>query len=68
MMVNLYVARKEKKLKQSDVARLLNIHAVTYSRKERGDLEFTLSEAFILANFFETTVDSLFADRNTRIY
>lgn len=67
IMVNLYVARKEKQLKQTEVARLINIHSTTYSKKERGELDFTLSEAFILADFFETTVDSLFADRKAII-
>lgn len=62
-MMSLYVARKENNLKQRDIARLLNMHEVTYSRKERGELDFTLSEAFILADYFNTTVDVLFADR-----
>ncbi|PJO45137.1 helix-turn-helix transcriptional regulator [Lysinibacillus xylanilyticus] len=60
MYVNLYVARKENKLNQKDVAKELGIHSVTYSRKEAGDKEFTLSEAFKLAEIFETTVDELF--------
>lgn len=60
---NLFVARKENKLKQRDIASLLNMHEVTYSRKERGEVDFTLNEAFILADFFKTTVDVLFADK-----
>lgn len=60
MHYKLFVARKENRLHQTDVARVLGIHAVTYSRKETGDKEFTLSEAFKLAEMFETTVDELF--------
>ena len=60
MHYKLYVARKENKLKQIDVARKLDIHSVTYSRKETGEKEFTLSEALKLAEIFETTVDELF--------
>lgn len=60
MHYKLYVARKENKLKQKDVARKLDIHSVTYSRKETGEKEFTLSEALILAEMFDTTVDELF--------
>lgn len=60
MHVNLYVARKENRLKQKDVARELGIHSVTYSRKETGEKEFTLSEALKLAEMFDTTVDELF--------
>lgn len=57
---NLYVARREKRLKQKDVAKLLHIHAVTYSRKERGELDFTLNEAFILSDYFNIPLDDLF--------
>lgn len=56
----LYIARKESKLNQKDVARKLGIHSVTYSRKEKEVLDFTLSEAFLLAEMFETTIDELF--------
>ena len=58
---NLYVARKENELKQKEVAKRLMIHSVTYSRKERGELDFTLKEAFVLAELFETTVEQLFS-------
>ena len=57
---NLYIARRENKLKQKDVAKELGIHVCTYSRKETGEKEFTLSEAFKLADMFNTTVDELF--------
>lgn len=61
MYYKLYVARKEKNLKQKDVARIVKMHSVTYSRKEREELDFTLKEAFVLADLFETTVDELFS-------
>ena len=57
---NLYIARKENRLKQSDVAKKLHIHAVTYSKKESGKLEFTLSEAFALSELFQSPVENLF--------
>lgn len=60
MHYKLYVARKENRLKQIDIARKLDIHSVTYSRKETGEKEFTLSEALSLAEMFNTTVDELF--------
>lgn len=60
MYVNLYVARKENKLNQKDLAKELGIHSVTYSRKETGEKEFTLTEALKLADLFDTTVDELF--------
>lgn len=57
----LYVARRENRLKQAEVAKKLMIHRVSYSRKERGEQDFTLNEAFILAKLFNTTVDQLFS-------
>lgn len=58
---NLYVARRENRMKQTEVAKKLMIHRVSYSRKERGEQDFTLNEAFILAKLFNTTVDQLFS-------
>lgn len=60
MQHSLYVARRENRLKQRDLAKVLNIDPVTYQRKESGKAVFTLPEAFILANHFEMTVDELF--------
>lgn len=60
MHYRLFVARKENKLDQKDVAKELGIHRVSYSRKETEDKEFTLSEALKLADLFDTTVDELF--------
>lgn len=57
---NLYIARKEKKMKQREVAKRLGIHSVTYSRKERGELDFSLKEAFALSRIFEISVEQLF--------
>ena len=60
MHYRLYVARRERRLKQKHVADHLQIHSATYNRKENGVAEFTLSEAFALANYFGSTVDELF--------
>lgn len=60
MHIKLYIARKEKRLKQKDLADKLAIHPVTYSRKERGELDFTLTEAFILSDFFNIPIQELF--------
>lgn len=58
----LYIARREKNLKQKEVADLLHINSTTYYRKENGISEFTLSEAFTLSALFETSVDKLFGN------
>ncbi|MGL5725891.1 helix-turn-helix transcriptional regulator [Cetobacterium sp.] len=57
---NLTAYRKLYRLKQEDVAELLNISDVSYSFKETGKRDFKLSEAKILADYFKTTVDELF--------
>lgn len=56
----LYIARRENRLKQVDMAKILKITNVTYSRKETGISEFTLQEALTLAEHFGLTVDELF--------
>lgn len=58
---NLFVARRENRMKQAEVAKKLMIHSGSYGRKERGEQDFLLSEAFILAKLFNTTVDQLFS-------
>lgn len=59
----LYVERKERHLKQTDVAALLNINHVTYHRKETGQTDFTLREALFLANYFGLSVEKLFSKK-----
>lgn len=57
--------REALKLKQKDVAEMLNIHPVVYSCKERKLTDFKDAEKVILLNFFKEyfpneTIDSLF--------
>ena len=56
----LYIARRENKLKQKDVAKKINIHPQTYYQKETGKKDFTLTEAKRLAIIFNCTLDDLF--------
>lgn len=65
MHYRLFITRREKRLKQKDLAEVLHIHKITYNKKENGVAEFTLSEAFALANYFETTVDELFKEEGS---
>lgn len=62
MHYNLYIKRREARLKQREVATVINVDSNTYSLKERGVYDFKLSEAIQLANFFDCTLDELFAD------
>ena len=45
--------RKALKLKQYDIAKLLGISVVMYSKKERKETPFTDTEKVILLNFFK---------------
>lgn len=56
----LYVARREHRLKQKDVARKIGIHPQSYYLKESGKREFTITEARRLAVLFSSTLDDLF--------
>lgn len=62
MYHKLYIARRENRLRQKDMAIVLRIDTVTYQRKESGKADFTLTEAKKLAQYFNTTLDELFGD------
>lgn len=56
----LYYYRKYKKeLTQSEVAKKTGIPVPSYSHKERGISEFSLSEAISVAKAFDITVERL---------
>ena len=59
----LYVIRRENRLKQKDVAKRIGIHPQSYHLKESGKREFTISEARKLAKLFNCTLDDLFGER-----
>lgn len=58
-MNNLKAIRKEKKIKQVDVAKYLNITNATYSRYETGSLEPSNDTLRKLAKYFDVSVDYL---------
>ena len=51
--------RENKQLKQTEVAKLLNIGAVTYNRYEKGEREPDHNMLVRLATFFNVSVDYL---------
>ena len=56
----LYILRREKRLTQSDLAKLLRITRQAYQIKESGKSFFTLPEAILLADYFGVSLDELF--------
>ena len=60
MIPQVLIKRKENKLKQSDIAKILHIDKQTYYLKENGKNEFTVTEAKRLATYYGCTLDELF--------
>lgn len=58
----LYIARNEAGDSTADTALLLGITKGAYWNKENGKAEFKLSEAFILAEKYDLSVDELFKE------
>lgn len=63
-MLNLKKIRESKGLSQATVARELNISRQTYNNYELGKREADYETLLKLAEFFDTTVDSLLSDRD----
>lgn len=51
--------REDNDLKQSDVAKLLNVTQQTYSRYETGEISIDKDSLIKLARFYHTSVDYL---------
>lgn len=63
MYKNLYIARRENRMTQEVVSKVINISKQTYYLKESGKRDFTLTEAKLLAKHFKTTVDDLLKNK-----
>lgn len=61
MMVgeNIKKLRKQKKLTQNEVAKVLNISSQAYCRYENGQRELSLETLCKLADFYDETTDSI---------
>ena len=55
----LHFLRKERKLKQEEAAKLLDISISSYRRYEQGLREPTISVLWRIADFYHVTVDYL---------
>ncbi|MDR2833653.1 MAG: helix-turn-helix domain-containing protein [Streptococcaceae bacterium] len=64
MQAKLYALRKEMGYTQSEVAKAINISTNAYLQKEKGSREFTLTEMFNIANFFNKELCDIFQPRN----
>ena len=57
---NVKYYRKNKKLTQEDIAKLLYIDRSVYAKKEGGKVNFTIEEIFILEKVLEVSIYDLF--------
>ena len=63
MQSKLYEIRKQKKMTQSEIANHLEISRVSYGKKERGEVPFTINEMFELSTLFNLSLDEIFLPR-----
>ena len=54
--------RSYKRLTQSEMAKILNLSAASYIKKENGKVAFTLEEIKILSEYFKVPIESFFKD------
>ena len=59
---NLRAIREDNDLRQSDIAKILNISQNTYSQYENGQRQVPLEVLIILAKYYQTTLDYLQAN------
>ena len=49
--------REDRDIKQTEIAKLLNVHQTTYSDYELGKLNLPIEALSILAKFYKTSID-----------
>jgi len=60
----IFLARKEKDLKQAEVCKILGINQSTYSKIETGKYDITMSMLFKLSNIFDVSVNWIIGTEN----
>lgn len=60
MNAQIYIKRRENKLKQSDVAKMIGRSEQYYRKRENGEREFTIKEGKMLTEIYNCTLDELF--------
>ncbi|HGK8095236.1 TPA: helix-turn-helix transcriptional regulator [Streptococcus pyogenes] len=60
MQILLYKLRKEKGISQEEMSKVINKSSNTYRDKELGKRDFTQSEMFKIASFFNKDLGKIF--------
>ncbi|WP_420909345.1 helix-turn-helix transcriptional regulator [Aneurinibacillus migulanus] len=63
---NVKETRKSCGLTQEEVAKHLGMTKCNYSKKENGQLRFSIDEALKLSQLFSTTIEKLFSLSSTK--
>jgi len=56
--------RRSKNVSQREIAKIIGVATETYNNKELGKTQFKASEMFVIADYFESTVDEIFLPPN----
>lgn len=56
--------RAEHDLSQEEMAKLIRISSSSYQRKETGESQFLLIEAYRIADIFDMSIDEIFLTSN----
>lgn len=64
MQWNLIKLRKEHKLTQEKMAKISKLSVVSYGKKERGDIQFSLEEMFLISKHFKLPMEVIFLPRS----
>ncbi|MEG2246335.1 MAG: helix-turn-helix transcriptional regulator [Peptostreptococcaceae bacterium] len=62
-MEKLKEIRESNKIKQGEMAKLLNISACNYFKKESGQIRFSLYEAKLISDYFNMQIEEIFFDK-----
>lgn len=62
MHMNLYQARKVKKITQDEMAKVIGVTSQQYGKRERGIVSISLDEAFHFSKKLETPIEELFPE------
>lgn len=64
MQWELIKLRKNYKLSQEKMSKVLDMSLVSYGKKERGDIQFTSDEMFLLKEYFTLPIEQIFLPRD----
>ena len=58
--MNVRKIREEKGIKQAEIANILGVSVPSYSKKESGEVRFSIIEAKELATYFDMPIETIF--------